>query len=414
MLIVVAVALFFAIGSSTTDVPPIQPVPSLPHDYFWSQRWLLRIQVQKPKISVGILTQPRSTFLCIGINSILRPSGKNYVQLQLLALLRVLPSADGDDGSKIRIIVLDGSSGNKTREDLERFRMVAPNIQIIGRPAGRSYQPGSVGFIRNHILDYIATLEACQAYKPVYVLHLEDDVIPGPAFWASFTKLISQLHQLTVKHSSLSDGFITNWFAVRLFYSDKFTGYNIEDSKFFWSHSFSAVLVLVLIRFILHSLPVFKESKTFGIHQSVSLCIKILFSVRFLWFLLTRILGRQYFEKLPMETLLLADDSSTLPFCCTQAVLYQGGSLDPFITYLMSNVIIEGIAKNDVDHFFNVYSRRLWFHKTGSFVYTPSLFQHIGISSTIPGQEDRIQMSMSFEESLAGNFVDSADTQLSA
>ena len=138
------------------------------------------------------------------------------------------------------------------------------------------------------------------------------------------------------------------------------------------------------------------------------------FLVCVVFFVHFRATGRLVLESYPVDTLLRVDASGReqTAVCCHHAVLYRNDRrLVAFVDSLhrhIADVDLNADRQRDVTNSFEVYARRLWrSDRTASFVYSTSLFQHIGTRSSNPGQIGRLPMSLSFERLLQSHAFNS-------
>jgi hypothetical protein len=335
--------------------------------------------------------------LCIGINSVRRH--RDYVQLLLTGLLEEIPVSQRH---LVRIVVLNANNPPEQHVVLQDFEAFVEVIPVRGR-----FYPWSLEWQQRHVLDYAATLEACFHKSPQYILHLEDDLIPAPGIWTTLLGLIGKLNAMSpIAHPffpSSAPGHavaVRDWFHLRLFYTEQFLGYDGEAN---WR-----LVVVVLIVILASTLVSFLASKYWWPAFSHWPLRGAAFGVAvfLLWFVPTRVLGRLYFHPIPSNTIL---SDALGGFCCTQSVLYQARYIPDFVAYLRRNTLT---SPSFVDVLEDVYQKRLWSTGLGSFVFSTSLFQHVGIQSSVGYtwgndalplvREARAAlMSVSFEDALA-------------
>jgi hypothetical protein len=188
-------------------------------------------------------------------------------------------------------------------------------------------------WVQRHVLDYAAALESCYERRHApYILHLEDDMLPAPNWWPELMDALKKLNYMSPHHEPrfpTVDSYVpTEWFALRLFYTEKFHGYEWTHNVWFLVRFLLAVGVLQMLTrpsFLAWALP---ERQ---IASSTVTGIRIVHIV--IWvacFIASRLAGRQNVHPVAADTLL----PDLGGFCCSQTILYQSKHVPDFVAFL--------------------------------------------------------------------------------
>ncbi len=310
----------------------------------------------RPQLCVALLTAPRNE----------RPS--KYAAYALMSLVRELSKEE-----RRRLHVLAVIRGRSP------FRK-AVRQQLSGTVRVKGSKSGDKNNLDDETSDYVRGLEACSATGAELVLVLQDDVI-ATRQWVSAVLVAAR----TADEAS-------EWFSLKLFYTEFFEGWSVSTTP-------KLILFCALV-FVAVLWSMFQMLKWLfgGISWDLLLvCLAVAFAAAFLAAWVPYSLGRQHVVRPFYDGLNPNRGSAAV------AILYNnrhGTAIAQLIVHLKSRIGKRTPVDLDIDAFTETQARKL-----PSFVFMPSLFQHIGYATSIAhkvGKWRTLKVSLSWRESFFG------------
>lgn len=228
--------------------------------------------------------------------------------------------------------------------------------------------------------DYVLLLKKCHDSGSEWVLMLEDDVLAQEAWYARTMESVSQLsHRRPTARN--------DWLYLRLFYTEKFLGWNSESWRSYLAWSIAAVAVTAAVGLYLHHrsssassvgfLPSYppssrKQQPLFSLLFIATISLVCVPAIIILYFAAGRV---------TVQPLAPGIQSMNRFGCCSQALLFPRGMalrltswFDAILTAEEDdddNVNLPGAVDSAIEIFADDRNLQRW-------ALVPSAFQHIG------------------------------------
>lgn len=256
------------------------------------------------------------------------------------------------------------------------FSMVREHFPVTVRYSNESHSfhsDGAYSTRTQETLDYAFCLETTlQLSSPKYLLVLEDDAVP---FKGIFEK-ISYILDYRIEHKILR-GSVTaekkRWGWIKLYYPELWSGFGLEESKFF-----------ELISIAVFGAGVFYLLSTTTVKPRPNFPFTLLFSTTgsLYMLLLVLVMTRQTFLEIRRLHSFFYHISPDLG-CCTPAVLYSSKWIDDIVKYLRSPECER--CRLGVDLALSDFSK---LNHLECYLVEPSLVRHVGMHSTLTSNKD--------------------------
>jgi hypothetical protein len=300
--------------------------------------------------------------LCVGIPSFER-RGSQYVHETIGSLLEGLAAEERDEIFLMVFIPhIDPTNhafyGETWLHELTD-RVLTYDIEDSDKEDVRMMEDEGGVFITKGLYDYSYLLSKCAEQRTPYIAIFEDDTIAMDGW---FHRTILAIHeaerQTVIRHSE-------NFLYLRLFYTERFMGWNSEDwaAYVFWSLVVAGIFTAVLF-FLWKTKPASKLYGSLGPRSTVLLLYSTLAAAILLFFALGR-----------MTVLPIPAGVREMPRfgCCSQALVFPRSKALELVSYFKDrrtgfmDVLTEDFAEQRDEL---------------RFAITPSVVQHVGRESS--------------------------------
>ncbi|KAF2726051.1 hypothetical protein K431DRAFT_316965 [Polychaeton citri CBS 116435] len=312
------------------------------HEENKTPKWVPGIKSQKPE-------------LCVGIAGVQR-EGVHYFSSAVGSLLDGLSP---EERSRLYLAVMIAQSNATKHEawpeawlhDLPDELFTYSDLSELQQSRLLHVEATDKNFDFKILIDYVLMLNACLNTKAPYILILEDDVL---ALDGWFHRAMQAIHELERKPEFKRSLY------VRLFYTDKYLGWNSEQ----WPRylSWSIVTEFAVLAGLLGLRKIgFSRYLSVGV---IFLALAVFTPASILLFFAA---GRLTVAP-PGHGLTRMDSYG----CCSQALLYPRAQVPHLVTY------IEEQKKGKVDVLVEKYAN---LEEKARWAWSPGLFQHVGTKS---------------------------------
>jgi hypothetical protein len=308
-------------------------------------------------------TKNKGKMLCVGIPSVGR-HGTQYMPDTVGSLLEGLTFEERNDIFLMVFIphtdpTTHPSYGETWLHELTDH-VLTYNLEDSAKQDVRIMEDEGGAFLTKGLYDYSYLLSKCAEQYTPYIAIFEDDIIAMDGWFHRTVDAIREAERQTVARHAKHD-----FLYVRLFYTERFMGWNSEDwaTYLFWSLFAAGVLAAVLTSFRKTKL-VAKLCHTLGPRCIILLSYSTLIAAILVFFAL----GRLTVLPIPIGVREMARFG-----CCSQALVFPRNKALELVSYFndrhtgFTDVLIEEFAKQRDEL---------------RFAITPSLVQHVGRESS--------------------------------
>ncbi|KAK2734024.1 hypothetical protein FQN57_001893 [Myotisia sp. PD_48] len=297
---------------------------------------------------------------CMGIASIAR-GNVNYIEAAIGSLLVDLTQHEREDIYLILFIphtdptVHPSYSSNWVSAMVDKVLVYEVNSEKLNHL--KELETAGGLFREKALFDYTWLLKACQTVGSPYILMVEDDVIAMDGWYHRTKRALAAAEQQTRQLGA------SKYLYLRLFYTEKFLGWNKEEWFTYFLCSFVAVTSiwtsLVITRRYVSRTRRFLPDGIIPLlcFICVPLCIVLFFSA-----------GRVSMLPMPNGVYQMPRFG-----CCAQALAFPRARVADIISWYESKGV--GFADSLLEEYANANDEIRW-------ALTPSVFQHVGVISS--------------------------------
>jgi len=332
---------------------------------------------------------------CVAVVTTERPALPDIVSVTMASLLVGVNASMLTD--RLHLAVFNGALAPGNHTHARRWRARVP---VLERPPEMVERLGLVNetWTRKETLDYTDALAYCVAMDSSYVLVLEDDAIAAPeGRWLEGLHHIVQMLELGGAAAAAGGGrhLGASHAIVRVFYTDDFRGFGNDKA----SAGILSAMALAACTAALATPRVLvrcqsRQNRNTGTARVRCGRAPLALAVAVNVVLMALAIGFQNF--VPIGPGLVPSPPG---FCCTQAILYGAEVARSISTLLRQSVDspVPEVRQAPVDLLLANLIDQL---QLPMYVWSPSLWQHIGILSSNPDRPSRIMLSATYRSGL--------------
>ena len=315
-------------------------------------------------------------FMCVGMNTIVRPSDLVYARDTLASLLAGLNQKERD---MLYVMPLIGhiNATDHPMYDEPWLSHVADRVltyqtsETLSKPTYNRIEElelerKKTGQLdrEKQLTDYTHLLRACAATGATYITMVEDDVVAVDGW---FHRTREALEALDKKAGP------EGWFYLRLFYSENYLGFNREDVLWYCSYiALYAIITLSVFKIVMNYVRQHRRGTIIAQKSGPTLlmatCISYWLAVQFVFTSgKIALLGNRHgLIYMPMHG------------CCAQGITYPNSKVAPLTAWFEKNRVgfVDTLAERLADEKPDGYD------VGGRWAVSPSLMQHVGAEST--------------------------------
>jgi hypothetical protein len=298
--------------------------------------------------------------VCIGISTIARLGGNQYVRSTIGSLLDGLSNEERQSIHLITFIAHTNPADHPIFHEQWIDKLVDTVLTYnVSQSQLRhlEYLENGKYFQEKSVFDYTYTLRKCHDTGARWIVMLEDDVIAMEGWYSRALQAADQADDAT--HVGLTPG----WLYLRLFYTEEFLGWNAEEWPHYlaWSGLFvlGALVILVTARRQTQYMQKRVSNQTIAI--ACGLCVPACIVLYFL-------AGRCSVQPVSPGVFKLPKFG-----CCSQGLLFNRDMVPRTIGYLQARK--EGQIDSMIEDLADEESFVRW-------AVSPSLLQHVGRKSS--------------------------------